>query len=492
MFSLLMVLALPSLMNAQPFPDCDHCLDEPFIPVCVEDSLGETITLPNACFAECIGFNPNDFTACDTTIIGGGPCDDCLDEPFEPVCVLDPMGGYTIPFPNACFAECEGYTTADFVQCDSINIGGGPCDDCIDEPFIPVCVTDSMGYTLTFPNACFAECEGFTTADFTACDTTVIGGGGPCDDCWDEPFEPVCVLDSMGYTIPFPNACFAECEGYTTADFVQCDSINIGGGPCDDCIDEPFIPVCVTDSMGYTLTFPNACFAECEGFTSADFTVCDSINIGGWPCDDCYDEEFIPVCVEDSLGNIIPFPNACFAECEGYTAADFVQCDSIICDPPVLGGDCDECLNEPFDPVCVADSTGGTLLFPNACFAECVGFTSADFIQCDSLTGGGNNGSAIRVHDNPESIFGNSKKMELFKNPVNESARITYEVTTEEATSANIIVIDLSGRAVIQQSVRVATGANTYELNTGHLQPGIYQLNLQSATDVQTIKFVKQ
>ena len=39
----------------------------------------------------------------------------CPDE-VNPVCVN--VGGVIIQFPNACLAECAGYTNADFVNCN--------------------------------------------------------------------------------------------------------------------------------------------------------------------------------------------------------------------------------------------------------------------------------------------------------------------------------------------------------------------------------------
>lgn len=39
-------------------------------------------------------------------------------------------------------------------------------------------------------------------------------------------------------------------------------------------------------------------------------------------------EEYAPVCVATATGEIIQFPNSCHAECAGFTSADFVDCDS--------------------------------------------------------------------------------------------------------------------------------------------------------------------
>ena len=58
---------------------------------------------------------------------------DCVcEEIYQPVCVNDPVNFITLTFPNACFAECAGYTPADFVNCgivSPINFGSqlGTC-----------------------------------------------------------------------------------------------------------------------------------------------------------------------------------------------------------------------------------------------------------------------------------------------------------------------------------------------------------------------------
>ena len=52
----------------------------------------------------------------------------------------------------------------------------------------------------------------------------------PCDECADQPIDPVCVeiVDTTGNTITYAydNACYALCDGYTEADFVACNSGN--------------------------------------------------------------------------------------------------------------------------------------------------------------------------------------------------------------------------------------------------------------------------
>jgi len=83
----------------------------------------------------------------------------CTEE-YAPVCVQTPAG--IVEYSNACHAECDGYTTSDFVNCD----GTTPCN--CSPIFDPVCVQTSAG-VVQFDNACRAECEGFTSADFIEC-----------------------------------------------------------------------------------------------------------------------------------------------------------------------------------------------------------------------------------------------------------------------------------------------------------------------------------
>ena len=89
-------------------------------------------------------------------------CDDCITEPLEPVCVLDD-NGVVITMLNACFAECLGFN--EFVDCED---NSSVCN-CF-EIFDPVCVTLDNGEIITFPNSCFAECEGYSEADYSSCD----------------------------------------------------------------------------------------------------------------------------------------------------------------------------------------------------------------------------------------------------------------------------------------------------------------------------------
>lgn len=157
------------------FVDCGNDCNCPAIydPVCVQVSpSGPVLFFTNACFAECAGYTPDQFVDCN----GGCVCPDV----YDPVCVLIVdttaigLDSVLITFTNSCEAECAGFTPDQFVACDS--------SDCICPAiFAPVCVVDPTGVIRQFDNACFAECAGFTPDQFVECDTT----GCNCPDVFE-------------------------------------------------------------------------------------------------------------------------------------------------------------------------------------------------------------------------------------------------------------------------------------------------------------------
>ena len=587
-----------NMTYAQPNPcGCDFELDL----VCVEDADGNIIPFPNACLAECEGFTAADFVDCD---FGGGvidtfginTCGCPLD--FDPVCVMDPAAFGDLTYPNACFAECAGYTAADFVDCNIIVTDTCGCDFTLDF----VCVDDGNGNILPFPNACFAECEGYTAADFVDCDSIVFP---PIDDCfasfwydydytdplsvqfndyssvatsWAWEFgdgntsteqNPLHVYseegvydvtltitgDSCTSTITQHICIFGldptpECEAifYTTTpdwdtpltlqftdwsinastwawDFgdgntsteqnplhtyieegvydvtltITSDSCTSsytehicvfenGGGTVDTCgCDFELDFVCVEDVDGNIIPFLNSCLAECEGFTAADFVDCDfgidttvvDTTIIPNLCGCGFD--FEPVCVEDMDGNILPFPNACIAECEGFTAADFVDCgfgiDTTIIDTTIIVS-CG-CDFTDIDPVCVEDADGNMFPFPNACFAECAGFTAADFIDCDLLN---QQPSANQVNFIISNIL-------AYPNPVVDILNISLLSDTEKEVQFNIQ--NIAGMVISSSTHNLYSGKNTIQLEVSTLQNGLYFIEVQNGEEVQTIKFMK-
>lgn len=224
-------------------------------------------------------------------------------------------------------------------------------DDCeCFEVYEPVCVEvqapNGESFTITYPNECYAACDGFTPNDFVvncAGDYNTIGG----NDCFTFNF-PITIITDDGQTITVNSQEELDNALYNAYyfDFVYSfdvtindetltigneeafialieDCYNNGSCPCPADVD----PVCVevqTGSGTEIIDFLNACEAECAGFTQEDFVDC---NTGGCNCTDEYD----PVCVEIQTGSgteTITFFNACEAECEGYFANDFVECEN--------------------------------------------------------------------------------------------------------------------------------------------------------------------
>ncbi|WP_353779370.1 hypothetical protein [Winogradskyella sp. 3972H.M.0a.05] len=244
----------------------------------------------------------------------------CTEE-YDPVCVevSDPSGvAFTITYPNACWAECDGFTEADFVDDCENDYNGNGGEECFTFNFPLTIITDD-GETITVDSEeelgtvlydvyYFDFVYPFTV---TTDDNEVVTINSEEDwldvleDCYDdynngcecyEDFNPVCVEVQTGSgqveIIVFPNACYAECEGFTPNDFVECE--DNGGNGCDSCTTD-FDPVCVlieTPVGTEIYTFPNACYAECEGFTEADFVDCET-NTGN-----CTDEDYIAILTE--------------------------------------------------------------------------------------------------------------------------------------------------------------------------------------------------
>ena len=169
----------------------------------------------------------------------------CTDE-FDPVCiaVLDENGeSFTIQFPNFCLAECEGFTQNDIVVCDSTVDPGTDQNDCFDFVY-PISIIvdgvtvniandndwDTALYTATsfefvFPfDVAMSEDGAINTInsdnDFIMLLDTCFGQVNPCD-CTDE-YVPVCV-NYNGQTVMYQNVCIAMCDGFTQADFVDCN-----------------------------------------------------------------------------------------------------------------------------------------------------------------------------------------------------------------------------------------------------------------------------
>jgi len=248
------------------------------------------------------------------------------------------------------------------------------------------------------------------------------------DDCdFDDPqecacfeeYDPVCVeiTDPNGdtFTITYPNECYAACDGFGEDDFIEdCEDDYYTGGdlfcfefnfPFDVIINEDTVVTinslddlfnATYDVYDFDFVYPFNVTTEdgietienSEAFESL-LEDCFDIYDDDYneECEECDEEDYDPVCIEitspSGENEIVTLPNMCYALCLGYTQNDIVECGN----DNNLPDECEECANEEYDPVCIqfTTPTGETVVevFPNLCIAECLGFDESNVVDCD-------------------------------------------------------------------------------------------------------------
>lgn len=183
-------------------------------------------------------------------------------------------------------------------------------------------------------------------------------------DCF-EDYNPVCVEinDPNGdtFVVTYPNACYAECDGFTADDFLEsCEGDYYSGGGFE-CFELNFpISVVTENNEIITIESEEDLNTALYGVYIFDFVYPFSITLENQTVMTINGPEDIEVVLADCYGNY-------------YGGGD---------------DECVECLNLPLDPVCVqyTTATGETIIevYPNACFAECEGFTADDFVDCEN------------------------------------------------------------------------------------------------------------
>lgn len=377
------------LLESCDFDGC-QCPDI-YDPVCVEVVTGngttEIITFDNACFAECEGFTEDDFVEC--------PNDCDCPAVFEPVCVVT-NNGDIIQFDNFCIAQCEGFGQDDLVDCPAT------CEMTSLTADVGDCASNGT-YSVTFDLT--VENPGSDTFTITLGDQeynfsldqlpVTIDGIEPNGNQGD--YAMVCIDGSpdccglVEWSVPDCNN--GDCNISNLAvDVGDCNPANDGTydltinfdvqNPGNDFFDVfvrdgvyigtyliADLPVTIEDFelSGFDFDYVEVCINDVEN-------CCAEIE---WEAPDCQTDcncpdVYDPVCVE--AGNsIITYQNACFAECDGWSPGDFVNCPT----------DCTDCSNEPYDPVCVELNDGTIITYYNACLAMCDGFTPNDFVTCN-------------------------------------------------------------------------------------------------------------
>ena len=174
-------------------------------------------------------------------------------------------------------------------------------EDCIcTEEVYPVCVEingmNGESFIMQFPNMCYAQCEGFTENDIVECDAVVDPGTGGYN-CF-EFIYPISIRSYDGSIVVIASDQEWESAMYTMNggfDFVYTFSVNV--------LETNTIEV----------------ISNTEEFVSLLNSCYDTIN----PCNCSTD--YNPVCVEEN-GEIFEFFNFCLAQCEGFTQANIVNC----------------------------------------------------------------------------------------------------------------------------------------------------------------------
>ena len=225
----------------------------------------------------------------------------------------------------------------------------------------PVCVeiqnTNNETFTMQFPNFCYAACEGFIQNDIIDCSINdPTNGNISFDGCFslvyplsiinddddtvvlnnDSDFEYVLFLNTnLNFVYPF-DVTLEDGENETVTN--ENDLINLLINcnfffACWDNCPSIYNPVCVQFEQNgelITINYQNSCYAECDGFTQTDFVDCTELQT-------CYDncpsiDDY--VCVEVQLYQLNPgltvvfqYQNAWLAECAGFAQTDFIDCN---------------------------------------------------------------------------------------------------------------------------------------------------------------------
>ena len=240
----------------------------------------------------------NDFETCE-----------CFED-YNPVCVeiSDPNGEtFTITYPNACYAECDGFTENDFAEnCENdYNPGGNECFT-LNYPLSVVtndgstivinseeelgnALYDVYNFDFVYPITVTLENQDVVTInsseDIEAILTDCFGdvGGNECEECENAPIDPVCIqyTSASGETIitVFPNMCYAECEGFTENNIIDCDDDNTPSDCSEDTVASALVECQVwfatVNNQVYTYVFSS------NGTVSVS-TNNDSIASGTW------------------------------------------------------------------------------------------------------------------------------------------------------------------------------------------------------------------
>lgn len=309
---------------------------------------------------------------------------------------------------------------ADFISllegCDFNNVSPCECYEVYDPVCVEIVAPNGDTFLMTYPNACYAECDGFTEADFAEnCveDYNSPGGNG----CFSFNF-PLTITTDDGQIITVNsqeeldnalyNAYYFDFEypfDVTLSDDGNVVSIN-SGQDFEDLLENCFnyndcalniedlqnmlmlcdvYEVVISDLSGNLVDINQVNFNENgEIVVNGEITVTD---LGSWSLSSLDDEITLVIA---GLQNFTLLNGTWELTDCSFEMLEFNNGNNIINLQCGVITDCIECENEPYDPVCVLveENNGNTYIatYPNACYAECEGFTESDFVDCSDTT----------------------------------------------------------------------------------------------------------
>lgn len=291
-------------------------------------------------------------------------------EVYDPVCIeiQDPNGNsFVITYPNECYALCDGFTPNDFsnnCEEDYNNPGGFECF----EFNFPISIVTDADVTIVVNSQNELDNALYNTYSFDFVYpfqiTTDDGDIETIEDAEDfyeeledcfDDYEEPCLLDIASLEV-----LLQECDN------MEAEIYNVNG---DNLENEYYLAFdgngelivngepTVVDSGSWSISTTN----ENTILTINGLLTFTGLN-GSWELSECEELE-----LEFTNGN--------------QSLEIDLDCEDIIVEP------CDECDDEEYDPVCVefTDSNGNIIRLPfnNECEALCEGFTSEDIIDCE-------------------------------------------------------------------------------------------------------------
>jgi hypothetical protein len=221
-------------------------------------------------------------------------------------------------------------------------------------------LTNSSGYLqqMVFPISVISNNQTVVVNNLYELYQMINSCDNPCI-CTQE-YAPVCVQVRTDSIATYPNLCYAICDGYTQNDIVSCNP-----APCEISNLVSTVGSCNPSgttfqlTINFTTSLPGATQFDVHnqmGVLVGTYNLSElpltldyvtstagsdglSVNLVGvknctlsttWFPPNCgcvCPTNFAPVCVQTANGIVVQYGNSCLAECAGYTANNFVNCN---------------------------------------------------------------------------------------------------------------------------------------------------------------------